>query len=129
MIITTHVEAKLQEVRAFVLAACGDGWSLEPTYPGSESVDTACTLKREGYVMQVIARSPQQAHVSIWGPDRLAIRAPSTYDWEDLQDACRTCLECGARDVDTTRVGFAGRVCFTCLPEVQPRVEFPGWTN
>lgn len=125
----THEETRLEQVREFILAACADGWSLEPTYPGCESVDRACTLKREGYVIQALARSPQQANICIWGPDKLALAPPTTYAWEAIQAGLRTCMECGATDVETFRVGFAGRVCMSCAPVVRPRAEFPGWYN
>ena len=71
-----------------------------------------------------------EADVSVWGPDDLAIhKVPDVYSWDALQAGLRTCGYCGAADVDTSRVGFAGRCCAACMPKVRPRVEFPGWAE
>lgn len=141
--------AKEREVQMKVLAnavlwrenAVADGWSIEPTYPASldpngnkgEDVNRAATLKREGFLAMVFTRTYPSGHieasVSVWGPDGLALPAFVEYSWDALVAGQRTCLECGATDVDTQRVNFAGRVCATCLPEARKRTEKPGWCD
>jgi len=53
---------------------------------------------------------------------------PAVYDYEAMNKGVRTCLTCGVADVDTERVGFAGRV-WKCLPERKRSVERPGWNS
>ena len=113
-------------------AAEADGWTIEPTY-SSELLTRAATLKREGYVAMVLTRDyPNghiEAHVSVWGPDGLAIIAGFPYSWADVVAGASACSECGAAPVETVRVGFAGRVCKACRPAVAKVAEFPGWND
>ena len=112
---------KLEASRNFRDAAVADGWFIEPTYGTSESVDHAARLQKDGYIMQVITRPPAErtngsASVHIWGPDGLAIATPNVYSFEELKKSTRRCQYCKAEDVQTDRVGFAGRACLTCAP-------------
>jgi hypothetical protein len=115
-------------------AAEADGWEFQPTYM-TEAVERAFRGTREGFVIQGICRSGNErypapsASIHIWGPDGLAIKPPLTYDMEAIRRGVRVCGYCGADDVDTVRVGFAGRCCRACEPTVRPRVETPGWNN
>lgn len=114
-------------------AAVADGWSIEPTYP-HESVETAWRLLRDGFQVQGLTRpesdkSMPVATIHIWGPDGLAIKVPPIYAWGPIAAGVRTCSACGATDVETQRVGFAGRVCGACLPEQRRLVETPGWNS
>jgi hypothetical protein len=116
-------------------AAIADGWAAEPMYT-SEPLERAARLSKLGFVAQIITRVPMPgdryathaAHVHVWGPDGLAITPPNVYSWLAVVNGVRTCSACGATDIDTQRVGFAGRVCAACLPAERARVERPGWT-
>jgi hypothetical protein len=130
----------LESVQQYRDAMVADGWDMEPRYK-TEPVDRAGRLTRAGWVCSILTRCPlemngqphpkwhNESEVDIWGPDRLAVRVPAHYSWEALQAAVRTCHECGAKDVDTERVGFAGRCCATCLPAARKRIEYPGWCD
>lgn len=129
--------ASVERARAWRDAAVADGWSIEPTYQ-TEPVERAARLSRDGFSAQIITRTPEEGHrwrttyegsVHIWGPDSLAVKAPHPYSWERLTAGLRTCHDCGATDVETQRVGFAGRTCAACLPDARKRIETPGWTN
>lgn len=115
-------------------AAVQDGWSMTPMYD-KEPVESAARLTRDGFIMQVFTRQhPNKRYryetsISIWGPDRLAIKPPTLYSWEEIQRGLRTCCYCEATDVDVERVGFAGRSCAHCYVKLKAKLEFPGWTG
>lgn len=118
----TNSQADLDAVIAWRDAAVADGWDHKPTY-SSEAEERAATLNREGYVAHILTRSRShtgkwlaEAKVSVWGPDGLAIRVPTVYDWSQIKSAVEKCHYCGAQPVKTKRVGFAGRACITCAP-------------
>jgi hypothetical protein len=134
--LTNDVE-ELESVRRWVADAVADRWEIEPTYQ-SEPVESAATLTKDGFKVLALMRDRGEdrdvhycceAKVSAWGPDGLAIRVPRTYDFDLIQQSLRRCGECGADDVETQRVGFAGRVCESCLPAAQKKYEFDGWTR
>lgn len=119
----------LRRAQEWKASAEADGWVFEPTY-NSEPVDHAFRGTREGFTIQGLARPGKpdrlpSASIHIWGPDRLAIKAPIEYDMAKIRAGARTCGYCGAEDVDTIRVGFAGRCCHKCEPRVRPQVERP----
>ena len=127
----------LESVRRWVADAVADGWEISPTYQ-TEPVESAATLDRDGFRVMALMRDRgenrdrryrYEAKVSAWGPDGLAISVPAKYDFALVEKAVRRCGECGNEDVDTQRVGFAGRVCARCLPEARKKHEYPGWTN
>lgn len=114
-------------------AAEADGWEFSPTYQ-SEPVDHAFSGTKDGFKIQGLARPGNDetcpcASIHIWGPDGLAVQTPLEYSMEAIRQGTRTCNYCGTEDVDTTRVGFAGRCCQSCLPTIRPQVETRGWTN
>jgi hypothetical protein len=117
------------EVCAFRDAAIADGWSHEPTYGNQEPEESACTLKRDGWIMMVFARKQHDVSISIWAPDGLDVKAPGVYNWDEIQRGIRRCNACGAEDVKTTRYSFAGRCCEKCLPAMRAKHEFPGWAD
>lgn len=130
----TNDAAHVEAVRAFVQAAVADGWSIEPTYPTHESVESAARLKRDGYVLMVLSRDRgetsryrYEAKVSGWGPDGLSIRVPKTYSWDAITSEPTTCRHCGATGVETFRYSFAGRACPVCVPGLRAMYERPGW--
>lgn len=130
----TNDVAVLKGAQTFRDDAVADGWDIEPTYPSHEPVDSACRLRRSGYVMLILTREKvgkfgYEAKVNIWGPDGLAIKTPEYYDFAAIEQRTRSCSYCRADDVETVRVGFAGRCCNACLPEMRKRIETPGWTN
>ncbi len=133
-------EAKTAERVAFVnlartwaLAAVIDGWSSRPTYD-HEPVEQAFTLERDGFKISGLARpgtdkSLPCAEIHIWGPDRLAITPPLTYDMDAIRRGAETCSKCGAHPIATERVGFAGRYCAPCAAIDRPLIEVSGWAE
>src|ERR1700675_3073414 len=97
----TNDDARLHAAQAFRDAAAADGWSMRSTYE-SESIDRASTLRRDGFTMQVLTRDnseqkrkwKHEAQISIWGPDGLAIKPPSTYDFAEIMARTRRCGYC-----------------------------------
>jgi hypothetical protein len=132
----TNDEARFRAAQELRDAAVADGWSIRPTY-GSEDIGRASTLDRDGFKMLVLTREisatsrkwKYEAAVHIWGPDGLSIDSPQAYDWNLIRGSIRRCGYCKADDVDTQRVGFAGRCCAKCLPAQRARIETPGWTS
>jgi hypothetical protein len=120
-------------VRAWVAAAVADGWAITPTYGDHEPVERAARLTRDGFVVQALMRDDLPpvvgAAIHVWGPDSLTILVPQAYSYDSLVAGLRVCSKCRARDVDTQRVGFAGRVCAACLPAARKVAEYPGWTS
>jgi hypothetical protein len=116
-------------VKAFRAAAIADGWETERTY-GSESIDRAMSLDKDGFHASTILRE-NYVSISVWGPDQLSVSFPLPYDFAAMIAATRHCQYCGADDVDTTRMGFAGRCCSECRtnPAVVNKVEHDGWTK
>lgn len=132
----TNERHHIENVRAFVVAAVLDGWSIEATYE-SESIESAAKLRRDGFVMSVLMREKDaggkwryEASISIWGPDGLAIRpVPHPYNAEAISAGLRVCSNCKDKDVPTERFSFAGRCCAKCLPRMRELHEQPGWNN
>lgn len=133
--------ANLLAVRAIVAAAVADGWSIRPTYE-REPVERAAHLERDGFTMSALMRDNTQdaephhwkyeVDLSLWGPDKLMIPPPETYDsgtFARLIAMLRHCPHCKAEDVDTFCYSFAGRCCAACLPEMKAEHEKPGWYN
>lgn len=117
----TDDETFLEAARDFRFAALADGWVAKD--------DTGEHFEKEGFNLHVLSRICKpgsnryryMASVHIWGPDRLAIFPPDVYDWETIKARVRTCNYCGASDVDTQRISFAGRSCAKCIPGLTPR--------
>lgn len=132
--IETRRTEHLRLCRIWRAAAEADGWVFGPTYV-NEPVDSAFKGTREGFTIQGIARpgkpgekSPS-ASVHIWGPDGMVVRTPLEYSMNAIRAGARTCNYCGATDVDTVRVGFAGRCCKSCEPTIRPQIETFGWNR
>lgn len=128
----TNDLSKLEQVRAWRDAAIADGWHIEPTYGHHEDVSRAARLMRGGFVVQLITREnvgQWKANVSLggWAPDGMAISLPTVYDPAVFARSMRHCNYCHADDVETHRVGFAGRSCEACLPAQRALAEKPGW--
>lgn len=115
-------------IAAWVAAAVADGWKIKPLYNNYTTAEAAI-LEREGWVVQMYRRPMERPVLYAWAPDKLSIIIPPVYSWDALQAALRHCQDCGAVDVTTRRVSFAGRVCEACLPEAQRLAEPPGWAN
>lgn len=126
--------ADLEVVRTWRDAAVADGW--EETDMDNDPRRRRSKLTRDGFVAHTVTRdnsdkpgAKHEAKVSVWGPDSLAVSVPTIYSFDALVANTRRCSSCRKRDVETHRVGFAGRVCVECLPEQRKRVETPGWNN
>lgn len=120
-------------VRSYVAEMAADGWSTEPTYNG-EAIERATRLRRDGFIASSTARPSadglkSSASIHVWGPDGLAIVPPFPYSFDACMAATETCSACRKTGVPTERVGFAGRVCATCLPAQRARIETPGWNS
>jgi hypothetical protein len=114
-------------------AAEADGWVFRPTYQ-NESVETAFRGKREGFTLLGIARPSDDKHcgnasINLWGPDGLHVDTPLVYSMDAIRVNARKCGYCSVTDVDTVRVGFAGRCCKACEPVVRPQIETRGWNS
>lgn len=131
---------ELQRAQKFRDDAVKDGWSIKPTYDHHESVDSASTLSKDGFVMSILTRTNNlnkypnvknlyEVSIAIWGPDKLAIEVPDHYDMQKIIDGMRFCRHCGKTDVDTFRYSFAGRCCKDCLPALREKYEQPGWCD
>lgn len=116
-----------EEIIKFKEDAINDGWEIEPIYE-NESIETAFRLTKEGYDISIILRDNYKS-VAIWGPDGLQIPPQQKYDMDYLRKALTCCPICGAESVKTYRYSFAGRCCKKCLPEMQRKFEYPGWTK
>ena len=125
---------------AYRLAAVADGWESEPLYQNEPEEHAAKLRSAAGFVMHVIARSPDdrpehvtrrapEGGVHVWGPDGLAVRVGRTYSREEIDAGLTTCNNCGARAVRTFRYSFAGRACAACLPEMRRLHERRGWAD
>lgn len=129
----TRDKDQLLRVTVWRNAAIADGWRAEATYGDSEPIERAATLTRDGFKCMILTRTMEhgwyEAGVSIWGPDRLAITPPLTYDWDAIVAGLRKCGYCNATDVGTMRVSFAGRCCSDCRPMVSAQLEEPGWCD
>jgi hypothetical protein len=130
----------LQQVQKFRDDAVKDGWSIKPTYPPHESVESASSLSKDGFSMLILTRTHDlklypnvnnlyEVEISIWGPDRLAIEPPREYDMQKIIDGMRFCKHCWKIDVETVRYSFAGRCCKDCLPALKKKYEQPGWCD
>lgn len=129
----TNDDKEYQRVIDYRAAVMKDGWATAPRYE-HELISSYSEHKRDGFTLIICSRSPAgkwkyQAQVNIWGPDGLAIAPPETYDGEKIKAGLRTCNYCHEANVDTQRVGFAGRCCKKCLSSQRKISEFPGWTN
>lgn len=119
----------LAQVREFVEAAKNDSWQYEATYK-LESIDTAITLRREGFVIMATLRGEKHySHsLSMWGNDGLAIKIPTHYSFEAIQHAMLVCEKCDTIG-QTVRVAFANRMCPQCRDKYRPTYEAKGWND
>ena len=124
----------IEIIRDWVAAAKVDGWDVKPTYAPQESEDRAAKGEKDGFIFQAIMRpgvligNKDDASLSVWGPDRLAITVPIPYGMDEIRRRLRMCMRCGA-DGEMDRVGFAGRYCQACQVIERPKQEYRGWTS
>lgn len=129
---TVETQRKFQsDACIFRDAAIADGWAHKPTY-NMEPESQACTLNRDGWHMSVYTREKNGRYdtsITIWAPDGLVVNVPAAYDFDKIKAGIEYCGTCKTHGVKTTRVGFAGRVCFNCLPEQRAKIEVNGWCD
>jgi hypothetical protein len=131
----------LELVRAWVVAAVADGWSIGPTYR-HEPVESAARLDHAalGLKAAVLTRAAPPfccadgtpvVSLNVWDLDNVALDhgVPESfrYDRAALLAAKRTCPVCKATNVETFRVAFANRACAACLPAERARLERRNW--
>lgn len=131
-----EADQALQSVRDWRAAAIAAGWAHEPTYPTCEGEDRAMRLRGPGgWVALTLARDDRdkgrkaKADIKLWGPDGLAVRVPPLFDMAALEAGQLRCSRCKAEGVPTERVGFAGRVCGSCIEAARREIETPGWNS
>lgn len=141
---TGSVVAMMDHVIRYRTEMVADGWSISPISP-HESQNQYARLKRDGFVCHISARehekkayrgygaSLNQSHyvvaLNMWGPDGLVVISPYPYSFEQLILNLNRCNKCKRPDIEPQRVGFAGRVCPTCLPSERAIIETPGWSD
>lgn len=131
-----RLEGPVAAADQFRRDAEADGWKFSPTY-STEPVEQAFRGIRDGFVIQGIARPRHdnhmlpEGHIHAWGPDGISLNPlPLVYPGFDaLKALVRHCPECGADDVETTRVAFANRACADCAPSLREKLERPGWNR
>lgn len=129
----TNDDKRYEDAIKWKCDALKDGWVIEPIYK-TESVEFAAKLSKEGFVCNILTkfsgpRWKYEVDINIWGPDELAVKPPYKYNWDEIIKGLNTCNYCGASEVKTKRIGFAGRCCENCLPELRKKFEYPGWCN
>ncbi len=128
----TDNPGELKRIIEFRETAVKDGWKIWPTYQ-NESVESAATLEKEGFKMMICTRENElhkfERDISIWGPDRLAIKVPQGYSWEEIKSGVNVCGFCGETGVRTQRIAFANRSCEKCYPAAKEKHEKPGWCD
>lgn len=131
----TNEIAQFEKIKKFKEKAIADGWECTATYPDHESIERACTLTKDGFKMLILLRDKKDGKfkyetcISLWGSDGLGLEVPDEYSFEDIKLNTFKCMLCGAKNVDTFKVAFAGRVCKNCLPEANKKYEFKGWCD
>lgn len=123
----------LEAANAFIQSAISDGWDIKQSYP-SESIDRACKLTKDGFVISAIRREgvgkwKYEVSLHAWGPDGLCIKLPMVYNSETFLKAEITCGVCKKEVEKTYRYSFAGRACADCIPEARKKHEQPGWCD
>lgn len=123
----TNDISRLAWAQEYGMTAQADGWLPERS---------SGWYTRDSFIMVIEAKETPKspvgkyhAEVTIWGPDGLQIEVPETYDMDAIRAALRVCMYCHRTDIDTQRVGFAGRVCADCLPAQRKLQEFRGWAD
>lgn len=111
---------------AYREAVIADGWVPKR--------DDGENYTKSGYSIMILSRTDvgrfkYQASVHLWCPQGIAINPPNEYSWDKIVLGLRVCGKCKAEDVDTFRVGFANRVCKSCLPSERTRLEYRGWCD
>ena len=102
-------------------AAIADGWFCKED-------ENPVKLTKDGFLIHIYIKSLTPA-IFIWGPDRLDVECPNEYNFQEIVKNLRNCGYCKKEDVDTFRVGFAGRCCKECLPAKKKEFEYPGWCS
>ena len=100
---------------AFRDAAIADGWWPDPKFGFDRD-----WFAKDGFSLCVGAS--EDAKPMIWGPDGLQIKPPAVYSFDAIKAGLRRCYYCAASDVDTVRVGFAGRACKACQPKEEAKL-------
>ena len=129
----TNDDSRYMDAIRWKKAAIADGWNATPTYE-SESIESATKLEKDGFICTILTRTnvgqwKYVVSINIWGPDKLVINPPTEYSWEKIINAISVCSYCYRKDVETQRVGFAGRCCADCIIVQREKIETVGWCN
>lgn len=76
--------------------------------------------KFRGWTAHISAGYPGQ--IMVWAGDTLAIKIPEAPSAEALLEATSQCFYCGAKGVEVTQLGFAGRACLPCREKLAPSI-------
>jgi len=132
----SRTTGEVAAARAWLEALRADGWTVVPTY-SHEPVEQAFSAMCSGFKVMGIARTgiPDKempsGSINAWCDRGISLSPlPIVYPgWEAIRALSRRCPECGAEDVPTVRVAFANRCCIVCQPELQRKLETPGWCD
>ncbi len=128
-------------VRTWKTAALADGWAIKPTYGEHESVDRAASLEKDGYnegsIPEKLQKKPEasrdgesQGQLHYYLRSSLDLESPvTTPGFSRRSEIPKLCSECGQVKPQTSRVGFANRVCDDCKPAAKAKYEKPGWCD
>ena len=70
-----------------------DGWDHTPIYKKVSGPDISTEFHKDGFTIHIYRKGDAISNsISAWGPDRLAIKLPDSYDFEALQDALKVTI-------------------------------------
>lgn len=127
LVTTSEVEQFKLQLKVWMHEALHDGWTYKPLH---SSNDSAWKLTKGEWVAHVITRD---SHLSlhVWRDfgGSAVLNVPLTYSMETLETCSRVCQWCSKSFDKLHRVGFANKVCSTCLTRAKTELEFPGWCD
>ena len=110
-------------------ALIADGWDVE-AIRGEYRPDVSLRFKRDVWQIELYRRCDSMAQdIMCWGPDRLALKLPESYNFAQMEDNLLLCGRCGEYVEEITRLGFSERVCRLCWGLYLAEVEYPGWAG
>jgi hypothetical protein len=121
------IQLEDQAILNYIATARADGWVDHTEH--KTGGDMTWLMKDGWSLCAIMARGEASGAITIWAPDQLQIIPPREYNWMEIGRQTRYCEYCKSADVDTVRIGFAGRCCATCRPKLAKILEKFGWCN